>query len=113
MRGLWLVSYKQENDMSRPALIKFRQGYRMSTLLDGGLLLGSLIMAPWSTGATYYVAPNGADANLGTIDQPFRTVQAGLQVLGAGNTLRFIPIKPMVAKASAVRESYAVHSRPP
>jgi parallel beta-helix repeat protein len=75
------------NNMRRPAMIKFRQGYRMSTLLRGGLLLGSLMMAQWSTAATYDVAPNGNDANSGTANQPFHTVRAGLQALAPGDTL--------------------------
>jgi hypothetical protein len=37
----------------------------------------------------------------------WRMIENGLEII------RFIPIKPMVATASAVRESYAVHSRPP
>jgi parallel beta-helix repeat protein len=68
-------------------MIKFRQGYRMSTLLGGGLLLGSLMMVQWSTAATYYAAPSGNDANVGTIDRPFRTVQSSLQKLAPGDKL--------------------------
>jgi nitrous oxidase accessory protein NosD len=68
-------------------MTKVRYGYRMCTLLGGGLLLGSLMMAQWSAAATYYVAPDGADDNPGTADQPFRTVYAGVQVLAPGDTL--------------------------
>ena len=37
--------------------------------------------------ATYYVATNGSDSNPGTQSQPFQTVQKGLSVLQAGDTL--------------------------
>jgi hypothetical protein len=36
---------------------------------------------------TYYVSPSGSDANPGTLDQPFATVQRGLQALQPGSTL--------------------------
>jgi nitrous oxidase accessory protein NosD len=68
-------------------MIKFRHGCRMGTLLGGGLLLGSLMMAQWSAAATYYVAPNGNNANRGTIDQPFQRLLVGVSVLAPGDTL--------------------------
>ena len=68
-------------------MIRSRHGYRMGTLLGGGLLLGSLMMAQWSAAATYHVAPGGADNNPGTADRPFRTVRAGVQALAPGDTL--------------------------
>jgi parallel beta-helix repeat protein len=90
MSGLRLVSSREKldkRDRRRPAMKKLRRGYRMGTLLGGGLLLGSLMMVQPSTAATYYVAPNGHNANEGTIDRPFQTVQAGLNALTAGDTL--------------------------
>ena len=40
-----------------------------------------------ASAATYYVATNGNDANPGTQSQPFQTVQKGISVLQAGDTL--------------------------
>src|ERR1043166_10265653 len=40
-----------------------------------------------ATAATYYVATTGNDANPGTQAQPFRTIQKGLNVLRASDTL--------------------------
>jgi hypothetical protein len=37
--------------------------------------------------AEYYVAPNGADSNPGTLAQPFATLQKGHDVAGAGDTV--------------------------
>ncbi len=68
-------------------MTKYRHKYGMGVLLGGALLLGSLMMAQWSAAATYYVAPNGNDGNPGTIDQPYRTVNAGVRVLAPGDTL--------------------------
>jgi parallel beta-helix repeat protein len=39
------------------------------------------------SGNTYYVATNGNDVNLGTLTQPFRTIQKGANTLVAGDTL--------------------------
>ena len=35
----------------------------------------------------YYVSPSGNDSNTGTQDNPFKTIQKGVNVLGAGKTL--------------------------
>jgi hypothetical protein len=46
------------------------------------LLLNSRAMA-----RNYYVATNGADGNLGTLDQPFQTIQKAASVVVAGDTV--------------------------
>ena len=38
-------------------------------------------------GATYYVSPDGADTNSGTLNQPFATVAAGVARLKPGDAL--------------------------
>jgi parallel beta-helix repeat protein len=38
-------------------------------------------------GTTYYVSPTGNDSNPGTLTQPFRTIQKGVNKLAAGDTL--------------------------
>ncbi len=40
-----------------------------------------------SEAATYYVAPNGDDANSGSDLTPFKTIQRGIRALAAGDTL--------------------------
>jgi hypothetical protein len=41
-----------------------------------------------STGCTYYVATDGNDNNIGTsVNQPFETIQKGLQAVSAGETI--------------------------
>jgi parallel beta-helix repeat protein len=50
-------------------------------------LIGSFLSPGTLAAATYYVSPNGNDANQGTQDQPFRTIAKGISVLTAGNTL--------------------------
>ncbi len=37
--------------------------------------------------ATYYIAKNGSDANPGTLEKPFATINKGCSVLTAGDTL--------------------------
>lgn len=37
---------------------------------------------------TYYVSPSGNDNNLGTIDNPFKTIQNGVDKLNPGDTLK-------------------------
>lgn len=39
------------------------------------------------SGATYYVAPSGDDANPGTVDRPFKTLQKSVPLLKPGETL--------------------------
>jgi hypothetical protein len=68
-------------------MINYRFRSCMRRLLLGLMLLASLLSAPWSFGATYYVAPNGSDANPGTEARPFRTIGNGAQSLGPGDTL--------------------------
>ncbi len=42
---------------------------------------------PLATARTYYVATNGSDANAGTQNQPFRTLNTAVSVLQPGDTL--------------------------
>lgn len=49
----------------------------MSRLTTALLVLAAISAA---CAATYYVAPNGADTNPGTLDAPFATPQKGLDV---------------------------------
>ncbi|WP_448697741.1 rhamnogalacturonan lyase domain-containing protein [Mucilaginibacter sp. AW1-3] len=49
------------------------------------LLLTFLLQLSLTFAATYYVAPNGSDANNGTIDKPFATVQKAQSVASPGD----------------------------
>ena len=52
--------------------------------------LFSIFLLGWSAvayGADYYVATNGSDAAAGTLGAPFETIQHGVDLLGAGDTL--------------------------
>ncbi len=51
------------------------------------VLLTTLFLARVSLAATYYVATNGNDANPGTLDRPFATINTGIGKLSAGDTL--------------------------
>ena len=61
-------------------------------------------------GNTYYVATNGNDANPGTIDQPWKTIQKAADTLAAGDTalirgglyLVYGKDEPIVVKNSGV-----------
>ncbi|MBW4550851.1 MAG: right-handed parallel beta-helix repeat-containing protein [Aphanocapsa sp. GSE-SYN-MK-11-07L] len=46
-------------------------------------------LSPLNLGKTVYVAANGSDSNLGTIDQPFKTIQAAVNRMadGVGGTI--------------------------
>ena len=55
--------------------------------LFGALVHVEMATLQESTGNTYYVAVTGSDANIGSADQPFRTVARGASVLRAGDTL--------------------------
>jgi hypothetical protein len=59
-------------------------GARLSSVFGVGMLL----LVPTSAFATeYYVATTGSDANAGTIDRPFATLQKGHDVAIAGDTV--------------------------
>jgi hypothetical protein len=45
------------------------------------------VIPPSYTKGTYYVATNGNDGNAGTYSQPFATLQKGMDMLSAGDTL--------------------------
>jgi parallel beta-helix repeat protein len=60
---------------------------RMSSLISGMILVGSIVSSVSSEAATYYVATTGNDANQGTESQPFRTIQRGVSNLRSGDTL--------------------------
>jgi hypothetical protein len=52
------------------------------------LILGWIALIPSTAhAADYYVAPTGDDANPGTLDQPWRTIQKAANVMVAGDTV--------------------------
>lgn len=58
----------------------------MVLLITGiGILNGNTLAKAQST--TYYVSTSGSDFNPGTIDQPLRTINAGVKLLTPGDTL--------------------------
>ncbi|MEZ4271132.1 MAG: hypothetical protein R3C68_06790 [Myxococcota bacterium] len=71
----------------------------MATMTAGRIQVGFSLLVVWTTvlggfiplssaqGATYYVAPNGNDSNLGTEVAPRQTLAAGIALLKAGDTL--------------------------
>jgi hypothetical protein len=60
---------------------------RIGYFMCGLVLMGSLVGAAGVDAATYYVATTGNDANPGTQAAPFRTLNKGVSVLHAGDTL--------------------------
>ena len=58
------------------------------SVTTGSAAPGSALPArmPQSTGAVFYVAPNGLDTNPGTLVAPWRTIQKALDVLLPGQT---------------------------
>ena len=60
-------------------------------VLSTTMIIGVFLSGVWSPGvataATYYVATNGNDADHGTEERPFQTIDKGLSVLGHGDTL--------------------------
>ncbi|MBZ0296425.1 MAG: right-handed parallel beta-helix repeat-containing protein [Anaerolineae bacterium] len=61
-------------------------------------LLTVVVSTQAQTGITYYVAPNGNDANAGTEVKPFLTITKGLSILKPGDTL--------LVKAGVYREEF-------
>jgi hypothetical protein len=51
------------------------------------MVLGSVLLAPTTRAATYYVAPDGDDSRNGTADAPFRTLMRGALAAGPGDTV--------------------------
>jgi nitrous oxidase accessory protein NosD len=68
-------------------MINFQCGCWIRRFFWGLMLLGSLMSAQWSFGASYYVALDGNDANPGTEEQPFQTISNGARILQPGDTL--------------------------
>ncbi|HEY8942717.1 MAG TPA: right-handed parallel beta-helix repeat-containing protein, partial [Polyangiaceae bacterium] len=68
--------------MSTPPFAKFHPW-----LVAVSLLLGLSLAARTARAATYYVSPDGNDANPGTQEQPFATVARGQMAAAAGDTV--------------------------
>lgn len=51
------------------------------------IMTGQVLIASPAWAATYYVATNGSNTNAGSSAAPFQTIQKGLSVLSAGDTL--------------------------
>jgi parallel beta-helix repeat protein len=56
-----------------------------------GIGAATLLASLSASAATYFVAPNGKDADAGTADKPFLTVQKGLDVAQPGDTVHVGP----------------------
>jgi hypothetical protein len=63
-------------------LIRYRKLFMIVAIMAGQLALASPAMA-----AIYYVATNGSNSNAGSATAPFQTIQKGLSVVSAGDTL--------------------------
>src|SRR5262245_59083093 len=59
----------------------------LALLLGITSLIGSFLSHGTLMAATYYVSPDGNDANQGSQEKPFQTIAKGIRVLTAGNTL--------------------------
>jgi hypothetical protein len=59
----------------------------VTMVLTSVLCLGSVVSPSVANATVYYVATNGNDANPGIKSQPFQTLQKGVSVLRAGDTL--------------------------
>ena len=72
-------------------LLSFRIGSKIQYALSSPILpvetrsFGAYKAVPQS--ATYYVSPTGSDANPGTANQPWRTIQKAADTLIAGDTV--------------------------
>src|ERR1035437_6874857 len=56
-------------------------------LLMSSLVIISMFSAAAAAGNTYYVSTSGNDANLGSLDQPFKTINHAAQIAQAGDTV--------------------------
>ncbi|HTP08979.1 MAG TPA: DUF1565 domain-containing protein, partial [Anaerolineae bacterium] len=70
------------------------KGSRAVIVIGGVLLLLLALIVPASlarsnaaSGASYFVAPNGNDANPGTSDRPWRTIQKAANTVAPGSTV--------------------------
>lgn len=59
----------------------------LAVLMTALLLAGGDLRPGAAAGAVYYVAPNGNDANPGTLARPWRTIQHAADTLTAGDTV--------------------------
>src|SRR5215217_7462682 len=59
----------------------------LSAIIFTILFTGGILSPRVATAATYYVATTGSDANPGSQSQPFRTIDKGVSMLHAGDTL--------------------------
>lgn len=71
-------------------VIRGHSRFLVSVRCGIALLVSALSLAIVS-GATYFVAPEGNDANNGSEATPFATVQKGVDVARAGDTVRLAP----------------------
>jgi len=55
------------------------------------LALAVSLLAFGARATTYYVAPNGSDSAVGSLAQPWATLQKGLQTIAAGDTILMQP----------------------
>jgi hypothetical protein len=60
-------------------------------LLFVGYILTGLFCVPTANAVFYYVSPTGSDANQGTQNAPFATIQKGIDMAVAGDTVKVFP----------------------
>jgi hypothetical protein len=60
---------------------------RVCTRKPRRLIVAGLLCFGPSLGATYYIAASGSDSNPGTVAQPFRTLQRGVNAASPGDTI--------------------------
>ncbi len=85
--------------------------HRQLKLCAVGLKLLIAVLSPTIAGAeTYYVANNGVDANIGSIERPFATVMRAQEVASPGDTVfmhggTYLIAESQIAKQQLHRKS--------